>query len=610
MASSPAAKTHRSRSGVPRFGRLVPGLVALGVVLLAVPQVFGDFFAYELGLYLLYGIVAQGIALTWGRAGFLSLGQALFFGLGAYLAAFALKDPDGYAVRAVLLLVAVLAPAVLAYVVGVLVFSRRHESGAYFSLITLALVMFGYQLSNQWSAVTGGFNGLGGVPVLFGLDRYAQHYYLIVAVCVASTAFISWLARTPLGTLWAAVAQNENRLQFFGFATHKLKALAFAISGLLCGVAGALFASHQGIVTPQETSVILSAELVIWTAVGGRTSPYGALLGAVGIGLLSTGLREHFVYWQAMVAIVFIVVVLRFPQGVGGALSSLVLRMWRILAPTAAARREAFPSQGDGTPAPPVSFRRGGADVALAMSGVHVQQGSVRILDGLDLTVARQGLHCLIGPNGAGKTSTFNVMTGRLPLALGTVHFNGRNVSGLSAAAMARLGLGRKFQIPSVFPELSVRDNLCIALWANRAHGLAFLGNSVRDWRSPVLGAMCQAFPFFEEMANAPAGSLSQGQRQMLEFAMTALTEPLLFLLDEPCAGLSVDETHHLSRVMVDTVRRLEACALVVEHDMSAVEALADYVYVLHHGRLLAEGTYAEIREDVRVRAVYAGGGK
>jgi len=175
---------------------------------------------------------------------------------------------------------------------------------------------------------------------------------------------------------------------------------------------------------------------------------------------------------------------------------------------------------------------------------------------------------------------------------------------------MARLGVGRKFQIPSVFPALSVRDNLCIALWANRACGRALLGNGVRGWNTSMLEFLMQSFPFLRDGSDKLAGSLSQGQRQMLEFAMTALTEPLLFLLDEPCAGLSVDETRHLSRVIADTVGRLEACALIVEHDMAAVEALSDHVYVLHQGRLLAQGTYAQIKQNAQVRAVYAGGTK
>lgn len=649
--------------------RLIPPITALVVALIATPWIAGEFFAYELSLYLLYGIVAQGIALTWGRTGFLSLGQALFFGLGAYIAGHVLRGNFVPTQTVALLCLAAVIPAFIAYAIGRLVFARRHESGPYFALITLALVMFGYQLANQWSSVTGGFNGLGGIPTPFGLDRYGNYYYLVAIACVVSTGFIYWVGNTPLGTLWAAIAQNENRLQFFGYATGKLKAQAFAISALLAGSAGALFAGHQGIVTPQATSVTLSAELVIWTAVGGRRSPLGALLGAVVIGMLSTQLRDHFAYWEAIVAIVFIVVVLRFPNGMAGFFKHVVqgvpgftrrfksdsaqFQRSRSLRPdpsgasaaanpeqrehrhdrvgSTACAPEAGAHRRDESPgaaapaaqltglsvcthalAPPVRYRRGSnvSPATLQYENVYVRQGPVQILAGLNLSVQGPGIFCLIGPNGAGKTSSFNVLTGRLPLAKGNLYFNAERVNGLSADAIARRGLSRKFQIPSVFPELTVHDNLCVAIWAHRVSFAQLLDERIRDWQTPLLQQMLHAFPFLATQAAVPAGALSQGQRQMLEFAMTALTEPLLFLLDEPCAGLSVEETRHLSTVMARTIRELQATALIVEHDMAAVEALADQVYVLHQGQLLAVGSYAEIRRNPTVQATYVGGQK
>ncbi|MGE4341279.1 MAG: ATP-binding cassette domain-containing protein, partial [Pigmentiphaga sp.] len=537
-----------SRSG-RGMGRDLLAWLVLAVVLLSVPAVMDEFFAYELGLYLLFGIVAQGIALAWGRAGFLPLGQALFFGLGAYLACYVLPSSGVFSTTAGLLLCA-LAPALLAYGVARLVFARRHESGPYFALITLALVMFGFQLANQWRSVTGGFNGISGVPVPFDLDRYSNYYYLVVAATLASTALVVWLLRTPLGTLWAAIAQNENRLQFFGFATDRLKAWAFAVSAGLGGLAGALFAGHQGIVTPQASSVVLSAEFVIWAAVGGRRSPYGALLGAVIIGMLSTYLRDHFAYWEIVIAVIFIVIVMRFPDGILGLLQGLGRALARRPPPSPGLAAE------PGAVAPVPSYRREVAPATLRYDDVVVRQGSVRILNGLDLALDRPGLHCVIGPNGAGKTSSFNVLTGRLPLTSGHLTFQGRRVDGYRADAMARLGIGRKFQIPSVFAELTVADNLRIAQWANRVRRADMLRMATRDWSSETMALMHREFPFLAEVAHMPAGAISQGQRQMLEFAMTAVTEPVLYLLDEPCAGLSVDETRHLSAVIQATVRR------------------------------------------------------
>ena len=284
-------------------------LLTLALCLVAVPFVTNDFRAYQLGTYLLYGVVAQGVALVWGRLGFLPLGQALFFGLGAYVAGLLFIHAQDNALLYLLLPLSILVPALLAYLVARLVFAGQYVSGPDFSLITLAFTMLGAQLANQFTGLSGGFNGLANIPQLGDLDRYSSMYFLIVALVLFSTALLSWLYQTPLGTLWLAISQNENRLQFFGFATDKLKAGAFALSAALAGSAGFLYAAQQGLVTPQAIGFQLSAELVIWTAVGGRFGPYGALLGAVGIGLLSSDLREIWVHWEVLVALLFIAVV-------------------------------------------------------------------------------------------------------------------------------------------------------------------------------------------------------------------------------------------------------------------------------------------------------------
>ena len=303
--------------------------VFLGLAL--VPFVWSSFAAYELGLYLLYGMVGQGIALCWGRAGFLPLGQALFFGIGAYLAGAGLKAFGGDMWLLVPVLAgACLVPALLAGVVGALVFHRQVGSGPYFSLITLALAMLGFQLANSLVEVTGGFNGMTVIPAPAGIDPFEHLYFVIVAALAVTTAVLGHLERSPFGQLLAALAQNEERLQFFGFRTSRLKAAAFAASAGVAGLAGALYAPHQGIVTPQAVGFLLSAELVIWTAVGGRRSLAGPVLGAVAIGFLASGLRDTFLYWEVVVALVFVVVVLRYrPDGVAGMLGAAAPCDWR-----------------------------------------------------------------------------------------------------------------------------------------------------------------------------------------------------------------------------------------------------------------------------------------
>ncbi|MEO3999474.1 ATP-binding cassette domain-containing protein [Mesorhizobium sp. CAU 1732] len=576
----------------------IAGLAVLAAFLVAVPFLFGSFSGYQLGLLLLYGIAAQGIALCWGKAGFLPLGQALFFGLGAYIAGWALKTADGnWLLLIPLLVLPILVPALLAGLVGLLVFHRSATSGPYFSLITLALAMLGFQLANSLDWLTGGFNGMVGIPDLAGIDSYGGLYFVILALLAASSLLLWHLFRSPFGLLLSAIRQNEDRLQFLGFRTSRLKALAFAISAGIAGAAGALFAPHQGIVTPQAVGFLLSAELVIWTAVGGRSSITGPVLGAVLIGYLSAELRDSFSYWEIVVALIFIVVVVRLPHGLMGLVQQAGHRFGLGGPPPSRARSIDLPPRER-------TERR-----ELVLEAVEFGAGGIRILNGLDLAIARPGIHCIIGPNGAGKTSAFNVLTGRFAPTRGDISWNGRSIGGFRPYEVAALGIGRKFQVPSVFTEASVAENIDIALWASRLpmHGM-FSMHPYR-WRSRMLARLEEIFPFLQQ-ADRIASTLSLGQRQMLEFAMVNLSEPRLLLLDEPCAGLSTSETAHMIDAIAALDSEFQATALIIEHDMQVVERLADHVFVLHLGAKLAEGTMAEIKANDTVRAVYAGGSK
>lgn len=576
------------------FFRDAKSAAFLAAVLVALPFASSEFVAYQIALFLIYGIAAQGVALCWGRLGFLPLGHALFFGLGAYLFGGMLKGAESNPALYLALPLAVVAPALLAYVIARLVFARSSRSGPYFSLITLALTMLGFLAAQQWSGLTGGFNGMTDIPDIPGTARYETLYWLVAAVAVISTLVLAMLAARPIGVIWEAVAQNEERLQLLGYATDRVKANAYAFSALLAAAAGALFSAHQGIVTPQAMSFILSTEFVIWAAVGGKGSSLGPLLGATVVGYASAELREQFLYWEVAVATLFIVVVLFLPNGVAGLL-----------------KRRADPRRGADSPAPATQeTATSTAPVSLTLDGVKTAQSGVTILDGLSLALSGPGIRCVIGPNGAGKTSSFNVITGRLPLLGGGVTLNGHDIGGLSAWRVARKGIGRKMQVPSVFPDLTVRENLGLAVWAGRASAVDTLRRATLGWHTSLLAEILQEFPALASQLDAPAGTLAQGHRQALELAMTLLPEPKLVLLDEPCAGLSPGETHQMIDAIKALVSRIGAAALLIEHDITAVDAMGGDVYVLHQGRLLDKGSLADIQASATVRAVYAGGRK
>ncbi len=564
---------------------------ALVAALAVLPQLVGEFWAYTLALYFLYAIAAMGIGLCWGQAGILPLGQSMFFGLAAYLSGLSLIHFGDSWLLLVLLPASALAPGLLAYGIGVLVFRGRTLTGPFFAMITLALTLLAFQIANSWNDVTGGFNGLKNIPGLPGLSDFTDLYYISASALAVCVLGVAWLRRAPAGVLWRAVAENEQRVRFCGFAVQNVKAVVFGISGVLAGIGGALYAPQQNLVTPQLCGFILSADLVIWAAVGGRATLYGPVVGAVLIGILTADLRDEISWWEVILAAIFIVVVLYFRQGLMGFVEPRFERLWR----RAAARDIESPAR-PGAP----------DDTGFALDDVHVRVDRVRILEGLDLAVDRPGVYCLIGPNGAGKTSCFNAMTGELPVRSGRIRILGRERTGAAADVLSRIGVGRKFQAPSLFPDLTVAENFNVGLWGGRARLADLVRMRSHRWSSAILREAQARFPFLAE-EDRRAGDLSHGQRQILELVMVLIAEPRLILLDEPSAGLSQAE----SREVVEAIRwvgsRLQACTVIVEHDMTFVREIADRIFVLHQGRLLASGTVAEIQADERVRAVYVG---
>jgi len=564
-----------------------------GAVLLALPYAIDGFLAYTLALYMLYAVACLGVGLSWGQAGLLSLGQGLFVGLGGYLSGLSLIACSQSWIIYPLLLFCVLVPGALGLGIGFLIFRGPTLNGAFFALITLGLVLLASLAATSWNSVTGGFNGLLGVPGLPGFDGLEYAYPIAATALFVAIVLATWLTGTPLGVLWRAVAHDEKRVSYLGFDPNILKAAALGLSGLFGGLAGALYAPINNLVTPDLFGFALSTNFVIWVAIGGRMTLYGPVLGAIGIGLLTVTLRDRVDYWEAVLAAIFMATVLYFKWGLLGHIEPRI-KTWL--------ERRALPA----TTAPP---RAPTQDGTMAFDTVALQAGQVTILNNLSFAIKTPGIYCLIGPNGAGKTTTFNALTGELPLRTGSLSVLREETSNPDAKKLTRRGMGRKFQIPSVFDTLSIGENLSLALWTARLDRRSLLGFAALRWTSPVLLALERRFPFLKDRERT-VRDLSHGQRQMLDLAMVLCTEPTLILLDEPCAGLSKSETRAITETIRWACRELNATGVIIEHDMELVRNLADHVFVLHDGALLAEGSVREIQANQAVKAVYEGGSK
>jgi len=242
---------------------------------------------------------------------------------------------------------------------------------------------------------------------------------------------------------------------------------------------------------------------------------------------------------------------------------------------------------------------------AIAVERLVKQYGGLRAVDGVSLSVEAGERRALIGPNGAGKTTLFHCITGTVPCSSGTVSLFGRDVTWLEENARTELGMGRTFQISNLFDELSVRENLTLAL----------LGKSRRKWlmhrrvdRLPDLDRRVEerlAAAALDGRAAAPVHTLSHGERRRLELALALGTDPQVLFLDEPCAGLAPGERQDFSRLIAALPR--EVTVVLIEHDMDVALGLADRVTVLHNGAVIFEGAPEAVQRNPQVREVYFG---
>jgi branched-chain amino acid transport system ATP-binding protein len=245
------------------------------------------------------------------------------------------------------------------------------------------------------------------------------------------------------------------------------------------------------------------------------------------------------------------------------------------------------------------------SEALLQVDNLTKRFGGIIASDDLALSVAAGELHAVIGPNGAGKTTLIAQLSGQLTPDAGRIHFAGHDITSLPMYRRSALGLARSFQITSLFLDLSVLDNVTLAVQAQAGHSFRFWrkARSEPELRDPALAALARVG--LSERAHLPASALSHGEHRQLELAMALAGSPRMLLLDEPMAGLGPEE----SARMVGMLRALkrELTILLVEHDMEAVFALADRITVLVYGRVIASGAPADIRANAAVRDAYLG---
>ena len=244
----------------------------------------------------------------------------------------------------------------------------------------------------------------------------------------------------------------------------------------------------------------------------------------------------------------------------------------------------------------------------LETKNVTKAYGALLAVSNVSFTIEKGKIHSIIGPNGAGKTTFFNLLAGVYPPTMGSIFFNGQDISKVRMYKRCRLGISRSYQVTSIFPELTVRENVRLAVQSMTGHNFSFFKNSdsltdLLEKTDEILESMG-----LMDLAEKDAGTIPYGSQRSLDVAIALAAEPTLLLLDEPTSGMSPDDTVKMIK-LIERISERFTIALI-EHHMSVVMSISDTVTVLSQGSIIAEGSPQEIQKDEKVRQAYLGGGK
>lgn len=582
------------RAPVP-IDRRTLALIALGIVALVLvlvgPLFLGRFAINVLTRSMIFAILAVTVDLLWGFTGILTFGQAAFFGSGAYACAMVLTHlgaSPGLMILGLVLAIAV--PMLLGAAVGWLSFYNG-ASDFYATIISLVVPIVVMQLVYSGGTWTGSSSGLVGY---MGLDLSLEGFFRLagislVVVTLAALVFV----RSDAGRVLTAIRNNETRCAYLGIDTQKVKiALSCVLAGI-AGFAGFLYANASGVVAPENTGFVFGTELVVWTALGGRGTILGPVIGTIGIDYLSAQLSGNLPFlYQLIVGTLFVGMIIFLPNGLAALVTGLKARRGvQASAPTLVAR--------DGQRAAPAS------DTALLqIDGLSKSYGSQRVLEDITLTVRPGELVSLVGPNGAGKTTLMRCLTDGSEASGGVVRLQGESIAGLVPEGIVARGVGRKFQVASVFESLSAAE--CLRL-ARTTHDAPSFTRTATDLALPRPAIEILRLTGLDRLLSSPVSLLSHGQKQSLELAMVVALEPDLILLDEPTAGLTKAERTTIGTVLQKLTTEQGMAAILVEHDLDFVREISSRIVVLHQGRLVLDGTVDEVVGSEIVRRIYSG---
>ncbi len=582
-------KSATSVRSMPSVLRHLPYFVAAAIAVFAAATMTFD--GYVLNILMqatTFAVAVFGLTVVLGLCGQINLAQAAFFGLGAYVVGLGTAD---YQINFWICLVG---GSLLALAAGALLgMSTLKLGGHYLAMVTISFqqIVTLVMINAIW--LTRGPDGVSriGRPALF------QSQQSFLAFCVAALAVIGYLVwhlpDTRIGRAMRAVRDNELAAGVAGIDIFRTKVSAFALSALLGGIGGGLFAGGFSYVSPDQFSFAESIVFLTMALLGGVGSPIGAVIGTGLLILIPEWLRFLKTIPGLYLAIygLFVILIVRFmPDGIWGFIQEMIDK-WRPKAPPHVA-----------SPALQLAPAKTGGDMVLEVTGLSKHFGGLKAVDQVDISVQRGSVHALIGPNGSGKTTTLNMLSGLYKTTSGRIVLDGTDVTDMPAHQRTAAGLGRTFQNIRLFRSMTALENVVIG--AERP-GNTLIGQGGRDALTQrAMSAL--TFVGLGGRANELVSSFSYGHQRLIEIARALAGNPTLLLLDEPAAGLNSSEKVELH----DLLKRIAAqglTILIIDHDMTLVREAAQHITVLNFGRRIADGESLAVLQHPDVISAYLG---
>jgi branched-chain amino acid transport system permease protein len=584
--------------------RLSGQLTIASILMLAtlVPTFGGAYLTTFLFTLLLAYVVAQSWDWLHGEAGYVNLGHYIYFGVGAY--AFALANVSGLPV-----VLSFIFAALFTGLVGALLsFPLFRLRGDYFAFATLALLPLFELLASNLSSITRGVDGIPLPPdtaTIAGIDVKIFAYYLLLATASAVFLISMWMSRTRLGYALKAIRNDEQAAEVVGIRIFPAKLQVMAFGAMAAAVAGGAYAWSFRYIDPRTVFGLDVALIPIAMALlGGSGLLWGPLVGAILLSVATQFLILKLTILQFTFIGLAILLIGRFMPG--GLLRVGWLRQVPLFAALGQEHHERFslpdaaatqlPSGPPLTTIVPVHSR-----ALLSTRDLTMRFGGNVAVNKVDLEIREGEIVGLIGPNGSGKTTLFNCFSKVFEPVAGDIVFSGHSLRGLRRDTVSRLGIGRTYQIPRPFGDLTVQENVAIPLMFRES-------DSLRLSAALAEAARFATYAGLSHKLQERADRLTLQQRKALEFARALACRPRLLLIDEVASGLTPAEVRSFVE-HIREVRDLYGVTVVwVEHILSALTEVVDRLIVLEQGSIIADGPAQVVLRDQRVLSTYIGG--